>query len=326
VESTSARDFLDVKAWFDDDTAEPSLVGEFAANFRNLELRKETKRGTSVYNGIFNLLVLQGARDWMTGDLPQHGDLDDHHIVPASWGKTNLKDDLIGTILNRTPLTADTNRRVINNRPPNEYIPELIQQNGQDTVYSILESHFISPAALAILLRNPFTPDDFGAFINERQRTIQDAIENLLIKDRLDLEPRLRELDIRVESIELSLRSLIQERLANDPTQIPPHIAQRVDERISRALNKNAAMDSGYYTTLPGMLEYFDLREIQDTITSKALWPCFEPNFINKESLATKFDQLAELRNSIRHSRSVSEVTRMEGEASVIWFNRVLGK
>jgi hypothetical protein len=77
VESTSARDFLDVKAWFEDDTAEPPLIAEFSQRFRNLDLRKETKRGTSVYNGVFNLLVLQGARDWMTGDVPQYGDLDD---------------------------------------------------------------------------------------------------------------------------------------------------------------------------------------------------------------------------------------------------------
>ena len=54
VESTSARDFLDVKAWFEDDTAEPPLIAEFAQRFRNLDLRKETKRGTSVYNGVFN--------------------------------------------------------------------------------------------------------------------------------------------------------------------------------------------------------------------------------------------------------------------------------
>lgn len=103
VESTSARDFLDIKAWLDDDAAEPTLLQEFKNRFRNLELRKEIKRGTSVYNGIFNLLVLQGARDWMTGNVPQHGDLDDHHIVPESWGK-NLRPNVIHTILNRTPL------------------------------------------------------------------------------------------------------------------------------------------------------------------------------------------------------------------------------
>ena len=323
VESTTARDFLDLKAWFEDDGAEPALVAEFAARFRNLELRKETKRGTSVYNGIFNLLVLQGARDWMTGDVPQHGDLDDHHIVPASWGKKQLKDNLIGTILNRTPLTADTNRHVIGDRLPNAYLPELIKQNGENTVRSILESHFISPAGLAILLRDPFTPDDYEAFISERQRTIQDAIENLLIKERLDLEPQLRELDGKVESIELRLRSLLRKMLGDNPAQIPQHVAQKVEERISRALKKNASMDAGQYATVAGMLEYFDLREIQDTIVAKPLWPHFEPSFATKESLATKFDQLAELRNGIRHSRSVSEVTRMEGEASILWFNQV---
>ena len=139
----------------------------------------------------------------MTGDVPQHGDLDDHHIVPASWGKANLKGNLIGTILNRTPLTADTNRHVIRDRLPNAYLPELIQQNGENTVRAILESHFISPSALAVLLQDPFTPEDYDAFISERQRTIQDAIENLLIKERLDLEPQLRELDGKVESVEL---------------------------------------------------------------------------------------------------------------------------
>jgi hypothetical protein len=326
VESTSARDFLDVKAWFDDDASEPALVPEFATRFRNLELRKEAKRGTSVYNGIFNLLVLQGARDWMTGDVPQHGDLDDHHIVPASWGKKHLKDNLIGTILNRTPLTADTNRNVIKDRLPNAYLPELIKQNGEHTVCAVLESHFISPAALTILLRNPFTPDDYDAFIGERQRTIQDAIENLLIKERLDLEPQLRALDGKVESVELRLRRLVLETLNEDQTQIPPHIVQKVKERIAGALKKNAAMEADRYTSLAGMLEFFDLREVQDTIVAKVLWTHFEGIFANKESLAKKFDQLAELRNGIRHSRTVSEITRMEGEAAILWFTQVLGK
>jgi len=44
----------------DDDGAEPALIAEFKVRFRTLELRRETKRGTSVYNGIFNLLVLRG--------------------------------------------------------------------------------------------------------------------------------------------------------------------------------------------------------------------------------------------------------------------------
>ena len=93
---------------------------------------------------------------------------------------------------------------------PNTYLPELIEQSGETTVRGILESHFISPIAFDILLRKPFGPDDFEAFIAERQRTLQDAIENLLIKERLDLTPKLRDLDAETEQVELNLRRTVE--------------------------------------------------------------------------------------------------------------------
>ena len=73
-------------------------------------------------------------------------------------------------------------------------------------------------------------------------------------------------------------------------------------------------------------MEYFDLRELQDTIAGKVAWPLFEARFSTKESLAGKFDQLADLRNGIRHSRTVSEIVRKEGEAAILWFKEVLSK
>lgn len=325
VESTTARDYLDVKAWFDADSAEPALIGEFAERFKTLDLRRETKLGSSVYNGIFNLLVLSGARDWMAGTVPQYGDLDDHHIVPKSWGKANGLGGAIDSILNRSPLSADTNRKVISDRLPNEYLPELIAANGESTVRAILESHFISAAAFDILRRNPFGPEDFEAFLTERQRTLQEAIENLLVKERLDLSPQLRELDARVEKVELTLRRIIDESLGGNTSELPSHVLQKVDERLQAAAKKNAALDVSAFQTLHGKLEYADLREVQDSILSKTTWPHFQVRFTNKETLTKKFDQLAELRNGIRHSRTVDEITRKEGEASLLWFQKVLG-
>jgi hypothetical protein len=326
VESTAARDFLDLRSWMDDDVSEPGLIQEFGSRFRHIDLRKEVKRGTSVYNGIFNLLVIQGARDWMTGNVPQYGDLDDHHIIPASKAGALGVGSLIHSILNRTPLTAETNRHVIRDRLPNAYLPELIQQSGESAVRGVLESHFISPAALAILLRTPFTSVDYEAFIAERQRTLLEAIENLLIKERIDLSPQLRELDQRVEGIELALRTHIVEALGNDLGRLPSHVGQKADERIQTAAKKNASIDVDQYKQLSRRLEYCDLRELQDTILSKTLWHEFEKRFANKEALSAKFGQLAELRNGIRHSRSVDEVTRKEGEAAILWFEQVLGR
>lgn len=307
-----------------DDESEPALIHELCTRFRNIDLRKELRRGTSVYNGIFNLLVIQGARDWMTGNVPQYGDLDDHHIIPASKASELGASSLIHSILNRTPLTSDTNRNVIRDRLPNAYLPELIKQNGEVAVRNILESHFISSAALTILLRNPFTADDYEAFIAERQRTLLEAIENLLIKERLDLSPQLRELDQRIEAIELALRARIGEELNNDPTRLPPHVSQKADERIHAAAKKNPTIDLEQYKQLSRRLEFCDLRELQDTILSKALWQEFQKRFVKKETLSAKFGQLAELRNGIRHSRAVDEITRKEGEAAILWFEKVL--
>ena len=323
VESTSARDYLDVQAWFEEDAAEPSLIAEFRARFNTLDLHRETKRGTSIYNGIFNLLVLNGARDWMTGNLPEHEELDDHHIVPKSWGKANGLSGEIDSILNRTPLSADTNRKIIGERLPSEYIPELITESGENSIRATLESHFVSPAAFAILIRDPFTPHDFTEFIAERQRTLRDAIESLLVKQRLDLPAPLRELDARIEAVELALRNSIDIALNSDPSQLPPHISQNIKERLQAAAKRNAALDSERYRMLSGKLEYADLSDLQATIMNRALWQQFHLVFANKETLQKHFRQLADLRNGIRHSRSVDEITRMEGEAAILWFEKV---
>ena len=312
-----------MRRWIDDDGDEPALIAEFKHHFRNLELRKETRRGSSIYNGIFNLLVLQGARDWMKGTVPVAGDLDDHHIVPRAWAKKHVG-SLGDSILNRTPLSAETNRHVISDRLPNEYLPELIANNGEQPVRDILASHFVSDKAFDILMRNPFTAEDFEAFIAERQRTIQEAIETLLVKRRLDLPVALRELDEGIEQVELRLREAIRTGLADDAALVPSNVADKVDERLQRALKRNAAMDADHYARLEGQLEYFDLRELQDTLINKMLWPRFEARFGTKEVLNTRFGQFAELRNAIRHSRSVDAVVRKDGEAALLWFQQVL--
>ena len=76
------------------------------------------------------------------------------------------------------------------------------------------------------------------------------------MKERLDLPPQLRELDERIELTELDLRKIIDDVLAGEFDGLPPHIVQKVDERIQRALKKSAARDSDDYATLPGKLEF----------------------------------------------------------------------
>jgi hypothetical protein len=70
--------------------------------------------------------------------------------------------------------------------------------------------------------------------------------------------------------------------------------------------------------------EYCDFRDLQAMIVGTAIWPAFEARFGTKEGLERRFSQLAELRNSIPHSRAVTEVARVEGEAALPWFGQAI--
>jgi hypothetical protein len=193
VESQSARDFNLLIKWFEDDEEEPEIVTQFKNDYSSLDLKRETRQGSAIYNAIFNILILKGARDWSTFNLPEYSELDGHHIIPNFWGKDKVGDD-INSILNKTPLSAETNRNVINKKLPNEYLKKMINENGEDKIYELMESHFISKKAVDILLREDFSKEDFYEFIEERRKSIINGIKNIIIET--DSEKNVNYLDL----------------------------------------------------------------------------------------------------------------------------------
>lgn len=327
-ETTAARDLQAMRGWFADEADEPVSVQEFRTIAPNIDLIGESQKGGARYNAIFNLLVIAGARDWITGAVPMPSELNDHHIVPKNWGAKHLSKDnaSIDTILNRTPLTDHTNQQIISDKLPNIYLTKLIADNSREAVEAMMQSHFITPAALDILLRVPFTPEDFDAFVRERQRTLTHAIQSLLVGGRADLPPDLRAIDERIEEIELRLRTLVAARLNDDRARWPHHLREKLEGRIAGALRKNPGLDAEQFAPLSAALAYADLSELYDAIAAKDLHSCFVDLFPAKEALQGKFAQLGELRNSIRHSRQVGEIARHEGEAALLWFDAALAK
>ena len=64
------------------------------------------------------------------------------------------------------------------------------------------------------------------------------------------------------------------------------------------------------------------MQELQQIITSKNLWEKFESFFGTKERFTNELNNIANLRNAIRHSREVDTITKMKGEASLLWFKQ----
>ncbi|WP_179350064.1 DUF262 domain-containing protein [Winogradskyella pacifica] len=324
VESTSAKDFIDMKKWFDDDTQEPENYIKFIQDLENQSFQKQNSKGSAIYNAIFNILILNEARDWYTSELPEYETLDDHHIVPHSWGKKNIGND-INSILNKTPLSPTTNRHIINSRLPNEYLAEMLENNGSEKFYKILESHLISKKSADILMRKPFTKEDYYEFIAEREKSVKSYIKSSIIDDFRELPIELRVINDQIEELELKIRDVIASKINGQYKEfIAGHVQDKVSRRIENTLKKNPSLSLEHFSSTRKKLDYFDLQEYCDVITAKQTWEFFEPMFKNKSQVMEKFSKLGELRNGIRHSREVGEVALLEGKASIIWFNSLI--
>lgn len=325
VESTAAKDFVDLQKWFSDDDDVPDIYVKFKADLGRQEFRRIYSKGSAIYNAIFNILIKNEARDWNTFELPEYESLDDHHIVPHSWGKEIIGDD-INSILNRTPLSPDTNRNIIRDRLPNEYMKQMLDDNDETKIYSVLASHLISHKAVNILLHDPFTREDYYSFIEERERTIKAYIRNNIILENITLPGDLKELDEEIDALEKKLRHALAMTLGEDGYKeyVPPHTMDKVKKRIQDKLKKEPAFSHDDFRSVRKKLDFFDMQEYCDVIVSKPAWHLFEVQYKDKTQVLQKFNQLSDLRNGIRHSRDVSDITILEGRAAIIWLNDAL--
>jgi hypothetical protein len=188
TETRFARDLPQVLDWVRGGE-EPSTVVE--ANFHPLRLGRLKSRQSAAYKGIHALLMRHGAQDLRTGvdiDAQQYFDeaIDIHHIFPADWcAKNGITDGRGDSIINKTPLSAKTNR-IIQNAAPSRYLSKLEGQAriAPDRMDQILATHVVDSRTLR--------SDDFEAFFVAREEALLSHIEQAMGKEveRLEEEPQ----------------------------------------------------------------------------------------------------------------------------------------
>lgn len=105
-----------------------------------------------MYSGVFCLLALSGARDWMLGEAIELQTLEDHHVFPQAYllkrGYSTKNDKVaINTICNRT-LISNTTNGTISAQAPADYLESpKVFPNGAGA--PLLAAHFIDGPALA---------------------------------------------------------------------------------------------------------------------------------------------------------------------------------
>ena len=178
IETRFARDLPEVLSWIRDGEPEPGTI--YDAEFAPARLLTLRKRNSAAYKGVYALLLREGARDWMTGEessIQSYFDesIDIHHIFPQKWcDEHGIEPARCDSIINKTPLTARTNRS-IGGRAPCEYLDRIASVGvPRDVLDGYLRSHLIDPTHVR--------SDDFDRYFNARQSALLDTIRIVMGK------------------------------------------------------------------------------------------------------------------------------------------------
>lgn len=180
TETRIAHDFIEVVDWVAGGPT-PSTVHD--ATVRADRLKSMRMRLSAAYKGVNALLTHRGAEDFRTGQKFNQTiffdeNVDIHHVFPQDWcKKQGIPRDIYDSIINKTPLSARTNR-IIGGVAPSVYLGKLEDEFSSDDAGDVLDqrlkTHLIDPA----LLRS----NDFARFVKARQSALVDLIEDAIGK------------------------------------------------------------------------------------------------------------------------------------------------
>ncbi len=303
----------------------------------NLYLRPEDLAMQGVRSRIYNIFYAsvrsQEAKDWTNPALSLYSKsvgynnkLQRHHIFPKAFlyqkynGNNSIHKAMINEIANIAFITQESNMEILDS-DPKDYLPKID----------------------ATQLRKQFVPTDVNLYSLESYEYFLEARRELLCKginkflseyfddaNQNGIPDDLEHYDDSIEIIELSLRDLISQKLEDaaelDAYQelVPGHLKGKSEGKIKSWMSKNPGEDKGQFASLRRRLDFFDLQEYFELVSSPLNWKLFEETFGSKGILQTRFSQLGELRNGIRHSRGATETAIKDGEAAILWFNSIL--
>jgi hypothetical protein len=301
------------------------LIDRLRQQVGRLDIAPEELVGRNQRSAIFKTMFLAfrdaEAKDWHSGltiSLSHSGaqhKLQFHHIFPkavltASGYETREIDD----IANLAFIGGSTNQK-IGAKAPADYLSNLRSTAG--------DAAFL---AQCVPLDDAFlTPDRYREFLQRRRELIADRLNAFIGSPSSPstgsvVDPNLQHLDQRVTAIEVELRSLIATTFDGNGLKLPESIARGAADRAARAGHR----DPSTLLSTTTLLEFTDLRDLEQLILTKSAWSFFEARFGNKQQLTNRFTQLAELRNVLRHARTLTDIVRKDGQAAIGWFSQAL--
>lgn len=197
TETRFARDIEEVPVWLGGG-AEPRTVSDAA--FETSRLFTMRTRNSAAYKGVHALLMRKGGKDWLKNlDVDTASffsqSIDIHHVFPKAWCAANgIETNRCDSIVNKTPLSYDTNR-TLGGRAPSSYMGTIRSRThlSDDALEELFARH---EAAL--------DNDDFEGFFIARTEALKRIVSEAMGKDVVedDLAPAEADSEYEADTVE----------------------------------------------------------------------------------------------------------------------------
>ena len=184
-ETRYAQDIVGLMDWINGSNKPPTTIER--AYFDPCRLLSLQTRGSAAYKGIM-ALFMKNAKDFISGssmNLTYFIDkaVDIHHIFPKDYclkEQLGLQDDKWNSIINKTPLSAKTNR-MIGGKAPSDYLSKIEEtMTNPSKLNENLLSHYISIEDIRT--------NNFDSYFIKRTKSILSLIESAMGKKMSGLD------------------------------------------------------------------------------------------------------------------------------------------
>jgi len=297
-------------------------------NVRTLVDGSMTSTTSAVRNGILSLLNLReplhfrnAARIQLSGEhFSKFNVSEKHHIFPVGFlRRQGYKTREVHRIPNFCFIPAELNRW-IGDKPPSEYMQEILDECGQATFREVMDSHLIP------------VDDNSGIWTDNYERFLRQRAELMLaeIMRRCGISDRIAEENRNpvVDEIEHELRNIIHATLRNRyglgywQDRVDKTIARKIEERIGAYARKTSGATKKQFDDPRERLEFCDIRDYVKIVSDN--WSEFSPIFYSRTEFARNLEDFNDFRNAVKHNRSIDTAQEYRARAAMIWLSRSL--
>ncbi len=181
TDTVLARHVPELVKWIQDLSPAPTFLNDIV--FQQDRLKSLKSRRSAAYKAIHVLLMGYnlGCKDFVTGKSTSvmtffNDKINIHHIFPRAWCKKyGIPADIFDSIINKTPLSSQSNK-FLRGDAPSTYLRRIEKEYNvaPDALDTILKTHLIDPRHLR--------SDDFDAFFDARMKALSRIISKAMDK------------------------------------------------------------------------------------------------------------------------------------------------